>query len=301
LTIPASAPDIRWRVLPHEWAFGGFLGLTALRLAWLAGFVDPHTLAFGAFFLIGIAFALWGNRKPTPLRWRIRLLWYPSVMGLSFFALTTAVPLLKVPMADAMLSQWDRSLLGVAPAEAWSGLHSPWLTDLMVLAYLFFFYYLIFGPGWYCLYDLPRFRACFAGLFTTYALGFLGYTLLPAGGPYLSMRNLPPLDGGWLTQQMLPLINHGSNGVDVFPSIHCAASLYLLAFDFRRYRRRFWRLLLPCVALWISTVYLRYHYVVDLLGGVVIAAVGLGTAWRYERSALARAIDDQSMSVNQGM
>jgi hypothetical protein len=301
LTIPASAPDIRWRVLPHEWAFGGFLGLTALRLAWLAGFFDPHTLAFSAFFLISIALALWTNRKPTPLRWRIRLLWYPSVMGLSFFALTTAVPLLKVPMADAMLSHWDRVLLGVAPAQAWSGLHIPWLTDLMVLAYLFFFYYLIFGPGWYCLYDLPRFRACFAGLFTTYALGFVGYTLLPAGGPYLSMTGLPPLDGGWLTQQMLPLINHGSNGVDVFPSIHCAASLYLLAFDFRHYRRRFWRLLLPCVALWISTVYLRYHYVVDLLGGVVIAAVGLGTAWRYERSALARAIDDQSMSVNQGM
>jgi membrane-associated phospholipid phosphatase len=170
-----------------------------------------------------------------------------------------------------------------------------------VLAYLFFFYYLIFGPGWYCLYDLPRFRACFAGLFTTYALGFLGYTLLPAGGPYLSMSSLPPLEGGWLTRQMLPVINHGSNGVDVFPSIHCAASLYLLAFDFRHFRQRFWRLLLPCVALWISTVYLRYHYVVDLLGGVVIAAIGLITAWRYERSVLASNIDNQSMQATRGM
>ena len=62
----------------------------------------------------------------------------------------------------------------------------------MVAAYLFFFYILIFGPGWYCVHDLARFRACITGLFTTYALGFLGYTILPAGGPHLSMTQLPP-------------------------------------------------------------------------------------------------------------
>jgi hypothetical protein len=279
-------------VLPHEWAFGGFLALTTMRLVWCAGAFNPHALAFGGLFLgCCVVSTVWTDRNPTPLRWRVRLCWYPCVMCLSFYALATALPLLNVPMADGWLASWDRHLLGVTPAEALAVLHWPWLTDAMVLAYLFFFYYLIVGPGWYCVHDLPRFRACFAGLFTTYALGFLGYTLLPAGGPHLSMTSLPPLEGGWLTQTMLPVIDRGSNGVDVFPSIHCAASLYLLAFDFRHYRRRFWRLLLPCVALWISTVYLRYHYVVDLLGGTAIAAVGQITSGLYERSGLARDID----------
>ena len=213
-------------------------------------------------------------------------------MGLSFYTLATAVPLLGVPTADALLARLDYSLLGVTPALALASVHLPWFTDLMVVAYLFFFYILIVGPGWYCIHDLARFRACFAGLFTTYALGFLGYTVLPAAGPHLSMTELPPLQGGALTRLMLPLVSQGSNGVDVFPSIHCAASLYLLAFDFQHYRRRFWWLLLPCIALWVSTVYLRYHYVVDLLGGVLIAAVGIAVARAYERSGLARAIDN---------
>lgn len=287
IDVSESENKIRSRVLPHEWAFGSFLALTAGRLAVNAGFGDWHTLAFIAFTIGCIVAVIASGRAPGPIAWRIRLLWYPSVMGLSFYTLATAVPLLGVVSADAQLAQLDHSLLGFTPAVALSALHWPWFTDLMVAAYLFFFYILIFGPGWYCVYDLPRFRACIAGLFTTYAFGFMGYTLLPAGGPHLSMTSLPPLDGGWLTQAMLPVVNQGSNGVDVFPSIHCAASLYLLVFDFRHFRRRFWWLLLPCIALWMSTVYLRYHYVVDLLGGVVIAALGLATAYVYERSEMA--------------
>jgi membrane-associated phospholipid phosphatase len=64
-----------------------------------------------------------------------------------------------------------------------------------------------------------------------------------------------------------------------------------LLFDFKHYRRRFWLLLIPCIALWMSTVYLRYHYVIDLAGGVVIAAVGVFAASRYELSEMAEAID----------
>ncbi|MES2490034.1 MAG: phosphatase PAP2 family protein [Pseudomonadota bacterium] len=287
----------QWRVLPHEWAFGGFLALTAVRLAMSVGFSDWHTLAFFAFTFGCVVAVIASGRAPGPIAWRIRLLWYPSVMGLSFYTLATAVPLLGVSSADALLAQLDHSLLGFTPAVALTTVHLPWFTDLMVAAYLFFFYILIVGPGWYCVNDLTRFRACIVGLFTTYAFGFMGYTLLPAGGPHLSMTDLPPLDGGWLTQAMLPMVNQGSNGVDVFPSIHCAASLYLLIFDFRHYRRRFWWLLLPCIALWVSTVYLRYHYVVDLLGGVVIAAIGVATAYLYERSRMAREIEMQEQSA----
>lgn len=286
----------RWQVLPHEWAFGGFLALTAARLILHVGLGDWHSLAFIAFVSGCVIAVLASGRVPGPVAWRARLLWYPSVMGMSFYTLATAVPLLGIAPADALLAQLDHSLLGFTPAVALSTLHVPVFTDIMVAAYLFFFYILIFGPGWYCVHDLAYFRACITGLFTTYALGFLGYTILPAGGPHLSMPDLPPLDGGWLTQAMLPKVNQGSNGVDVFPSIHCAASLYLLAFDFRHYRRRFWWLLLPCIALWMSTVYLRYHYVVDLLGGVVIAAIGLITAYLYERSG--RAVEAAELVKN---
>jgi len=45
--------------------------------------------------------------------------------------------------------------------------------------------------------------------------------------------------------------------------------------------------------LWFSTLYLRFHYFVDLVAGVLVVAVAwFATVW-YERSALARRIDEE--------
>ena len=70
--------------------------------------------------------------------------------------------------------------------------------------------------------------------------------------------------------------------MDVFPSVHLAASLYLLLFDWQHGRRRFWIYLLPCVVLWWSTMYLRFHYFVDLLAGAAMAMAGWWMARQYE-------------------
>ena len=276
-------PDWVLMLLPHELLFGSFLVITWARLSLGMGFGAWCPLLLLACLLGSAGIIAWARRNPTPWRWRLRLLYYPVVMGISFYALQHAVPLLGVPGADALLLDWDRALLGETPAVGLGALGRPWFNDLMVLAYVFFFYYLVAGPAHYCLRDLPRFRACFAGLFTAYGLGFLGYTFLPAGGPCQVMTFETPLEGSLLTRWLLPLINAGSNGVDVFPSLHFGASFFLLAFDWQHRRSRFWWLLAPCVAMWFSTVYLRYHYFVDLLGGLVIAVMGLVAAWGCAR------------------
>ena len=63
--------------------------------------------------------------------------------------------------------------------------------------------------------------------------------------------------------------------MDCFPSLHCAVSSYILFFDRRHRRWRFWLYLVPCVGLWVSTLYLRYHYFVDLVAGFALSAAAL--------------------------
>lgn len=85
------------------------------------------------------------------------------------------------------------------------------------------------------------------------------------------------------------LVRMGSTGVDVFPSLHVAVSLFILGFDFRHNKRRFWIFLIPCVGLWCSTLYLRYHYLIDVLCGVLLASWALWIANRckpVEESAI---------------
>jgi hypothetical protein len=272
----------RVRVLPHEYVFGFFLALTWVRLLFHAGPNQVPSVAFLAYLLASGAIIFWAGRRPTPWRWRLRLLLYPALMGLSFYTLPSVLALLQVPHTDKLLVHWETVLLGSAARAPFQSWEHPLVTDAMMLAYLFFFYYLIAGPAYYCIRDLPRFRQCFVGLFTIYGLGFIGYTFLPAGGPHRYLVFPEPLPGGWVTHLTKPFVDACSNGIDAFPSIHVAVSLYLLVFDRWHYRRRFWRALAPCVALWISTVYLRYHYCVDVGAGVLLAAVGLAVVARYQ-------------------
>lgn len=266
--------------LPHEWVFCAFLSLTGIRLL-ANGTGRGWSVVFLGCLASAIAMVLWVQRNPTPWRWRVRLSFYFVIMGVCFYAMREAVPLLGTPRADNLLLQWDRDLLGETPAVVWQGWLYPWLEELAMAGYLFFFYYLLAGPGHYCIRDVQVFRKCIVGLFTLYGLAFMGYTVFPAGGPHLSMSFQTPLHGSWLLDSALNAVNRGSNAVDVFPSVHVAASFYLLLFDWQHWRRRFWWVLAPCTVLWCSTLYLRFHYFVDLLAGVSVALIGWWTAQKY--------------------
>ncbi len=287
-----TTPEDRRRklsaVLPHEWIFGTFLLLTGLRLWTHGGEARPWSYLFFACLVAALGAGFWTENHPTPWRWRVRLLLYPALMGISFYAMGAAVPLLGNDKADSLLLGWDRALVGETPALAWQYWLHPGLADIAMAGYLFFFFYLVIGPAVYCVKDLQLFRKCIVGLFTMYGLAFTGYMVLPAGGPWRWMDFDRPLHGPLLLDWMLPMVNAGSNAVDVFPSVHVAATLFLLLFDWQHGRRRFWVYLLPCLVLWWATMYLRFHYFVDLLAGTVVALAGWVMAQQYEAATKTR-------------
>jgi len=272
--------------LPHEVVFGSFLLVTWLRLTAGLGWTHPCSLIFLGCLAGALAVPFWARNEGTSFQWRTRLLYYPVVMGITFFTLGHAIRALGVPRVDELLLRWDRALLGETPGLSFQPWSRPWLNDLLMLGYLFFFYQLIAVPAAYFIRDLPRFRQCIVGLFTVYGLGFLSYTLLPAGGPHRWMSFDTPLEGPVFIRWFLGAVNSGSNGVDVFPSLHFGVSLYLLVFDWWHSRRRFWWMLAPCVIMWLSTVLLRFHYFVDLPGGLAVALCGLFVARRFARREL---------------
>lgn len=136
--------------------------------------------------------------------------------------------------------------------------------------------------------DVELLKKFVIGLFSIYGIGFLGYSLVPAAGPFVAMAGqfTVPLNGWWFTGWNTAVVTRGSNGVDVFPSLHCAVSAFLLFFDRLHKPWRFRLYLVPCVGLWCSTIYLRYHYFVDVACGFVLAAFGLWLAGRYPRQAV---------------
>jgi len=58
-----------------------------------------------------------------------------------------------------------------------------------------------------------------------------------------------------------------------FPSLHAAVSLLALGLAWRFTRHLFFVLLPVALGLWVSTIYLRHHFVVDLFAGFALAPV----------------------------
>jgi len=269
---------------PHEIIFGLFFLVAWTRLVWASGFFHPSSLTYLAYFVAGFGLMCWAQRRPTPMRWRVRVLFFAGISTGSYMSMREAIPAMYGSAAfeaDGLLRSLDKALTGGHLDFVLVAGNYPLLVDLFTGCYLFFFYYLIAGPSYYYFTDLNLFRKIGVGIFSVYGLGYLGYILVPAIGPYVM---LGVREGSLFGEAgNLFVINH-TNGFDAFPSIHFGATFFLLAFDWWHYRRRFWLLLLPTLGLWVATVFLRYHYFVDLFGGLVIALVGLWIVHEFDRA-----------------
>jgi membrane-associated phospholipid phosphatase len=184
----------------------------------------------------------------------------------------------------------DRAWFGVSPCVWAERFITPARTELMSLCYASFF---VIAPSVPLLLLIAgrrqEFRQALLGIVTCFYLGYALYIALPAAPPRLylahqfrlQIKGYPNLAYA-LSERTLSLLPADSRAA--FPSLHAAVSLLAL-FYAGRYLRRWLILLAPCaVGLWISTIYLRHHYFVDLVAGWLLAPTAMWLAPRLERS-----------------
>jgi len=188
---------------------------------------------------------------------------------------------------DATVQGWEHALFGtelsVAAARA---LPYEWLSEILHAGY--FSYYLVVPAAAVGAYLAGGDRGL-ERLTLTVSLAFfvcyLCFAVFPVAGPrYL----FPPLEGpparGPVYALVHLVIEGGSSKGTAFPSSHVAASVSALLGTWRDARRTFWILLLPVTALVIGTVYGRFHYGVDALCGLIVAAaVFAAVPWLFRR------------------
>jgi hypothetical protein len=273
-------------LLPHEWFFGAFLVILWGRLVMSVGPSDPDTLLYFGLMLVNASVIAWCRLRETTLSWQFRLWFYPVVMNVVFMNMKSSVMKVTMHKWDEVLAGFDNMLFGAILSVRSQVVITPVLTEILSFCYLLFFPYLMISCFYYAYRGLPLLRKLMVGLFTIYGLGFLGYSLVPAGGPHLAFPGdfSVPLTGWAVTRFNALIVGKGSNGVDVFPSLHCAISCYLLFFDRQHARWRHRIYLVPCVGIWLATIYLRYHYVADLTAGFILAAFALWLTNRWEKS-----------------
>jgi membrane-associated phospholipid phosphatase len=280
----------RW---PVDWLnYAMLLAMAALTLAWFEEV--PHAvwwLLFDFAAIAAVALIGWkvgrGAQKAAALT---RLAHGIVVVPLVFTEVGVLIAASRPVDHAATLEKLDRVLFfGVNPIEALERVSAPWLTEVMQW---FYTSYLLIPIGIVLLLVLRAgrelvSRSLFALLGVMY-LSYVGYYVVPAAGPNIHSNIGPPgpvaipverlytfetdLPGLWLAAPLRDwMFQVELTKKDCFPSGHVAVAIvcWILA---RRVDRRFGGLFLTlAVGVTVSTVYLRYHYVVDVLAGVLLA------------------------------
>ncbi|MCS7170369.1 MAG: phosphatase PAP2 family protein, partial [Candidatus Kapabacteria bacterium] len=133
---------------------------------------------------------------------------------------------------------------------------------------------------------------------------YLCYFALPAIGPRFTLHDFHTLEnelpGLWLTSVWRSYVNAGGgipNGVlnsqdhvhrDCMPSGHTMMTLVNLILAFRFRSRSRWFIAVVGLSLIVATVYLRYHYAVDVLAGALCALLVLWLEPRVHRLLVQR-------------
>jgi membrane-associated phospholipid phosphatase len=182
----------------------------------------------------------------------------------------------------------DAWIFGVQPCVWAERFITPALTELMQFLYLNFFWIapavsavLLWQGRW------REFRAVTLGVIACFFLGYLLYVVFPAAPPRLVLvaqftKNLRgyPVGFSSLSAEAFSLLPTDSRAA--FPSLHTAVSTLALFYAWRYARRLFFLLLPFVIGLWVSTIYLRHHYFVDLLGGWALAPIAAWLAPRID-------------------
>jgi PAP2 superfamily len=266
----AIAQDIRrglvWVVLPLALASAVRLGLEPDY--WSVRFVCWLLLIPGYAIIQSLAL-----RQAGP--WRIRL-----AVLLNFGAISVGYQMIGVALrssggwrADDLVYRGDCWIFRGDPQRFLAHLQAPWLSTITMAGYLAFGGYLVY------LFLAETFILTAAtgrlqlGLMRLYGLGFAGYLLLPAAGPAFHHPGLlHPISHSSFSARLQPWVLGNCSRVDVCPSIHAAVCCFMLIWTYQHHRRLFPYLVLPSAALLLGTVYLQYHYVIDVPFGLLLGA-----------------------------
>jgi len=230
------------------------------------------------------------QRYVTPLLYRV--VTYGCVQ-ITYFMFAQLLPLVNPRALDHRLYNLDLQLFGVEPAAYFDRFVTPITTEWFAFFYFSYFFVL-------ALHVLPilfltrraRVLAEFAmGMILLFCIGHTLYILVPGYGPYKAMPELfqHQLSPGIWWNTTKNLVAHGGAQKDIFPSLHTAAPTFLVLFSFHRRGQLPFRYTWPLVAFFganivIATMFLRWHYVIDVIAGLLTVAVLLPLGnWLYSR------------------
>lgn len=292
-------------LLPHEWVIIGYALLTlAVIMVCATSYANPEAMIWTRVKLVTATLGLWGLYRLVPCRIMmfIRIVtqvillgeWYPDTYEINSI----------LPNLDHIVASWEQSLFGYQPAQLFSETMSQWwFSETMHIGYASYYFLLVTIPLLYFINHYQEFQRTGFIILTSFFLFYLFFDMVPVAGPqyYFQAIGLDKVAAGVFPEMGTYFSNHqecleipgvhgpfrylvqiahdaGERPTAAFPSSHVGAAtvVFFLAIRYCRIRHS-WKTMYWYTPLYVSlcfaTVYIKAHYAVDALAGLVFGTV----------------------------
>jgi membrane-associated phospholipid phosphatase len=217
--------------------------------------------------------------------------WYPMIIILYIFKnVYLLVKYIKPEDIDALLIRIDFGMFGVNPTQWIYQFSNPSLTEFLEVIYILYYLVIpVYGIQLYTKKKYEDFKFSVFVLFVGFYLAYTLYLIFPAIGPRFYLHDFysiqTELPGIFLTEPLRAILDFAESipaGVpnpqdyvqrDAMPSLHAEVAILLAYLSKKMKLKSFYLYLIYCVLMLIATVYLRYHYVIDLVAGALLAVM----------------------------
>ncbi|HXX65937.1 MAG TPA: phosphatase PAP2 family protein [Polyangiaceae bacterium] len=218
----------------------------------------------------------WGSAASS-LIYRLAVL---GAVLASFFQLREILPAVSPWAEDARIYALDLRVFGFEPCLWMDRFVSRRTTEWF--AFFYFFYFLILTvhilPMLLIERDTRLLGSFSVGALLVFLTAHLVYMAVPGWGPYWYLRASfgHPLVGGTFWRLVREAVEAGGAQKDIFPSLHTAAPTFLAIFSFGHRNRAPFKYTWGPMAFFatqiiIATMFLRWHYLLDVVAGVILA------------------------------
>lgn len=291
-----------------EWVIVAYMAITLLIVLFCyTRLQHPDSMVWGRVRIVSLTVGLWAAYRFVPCRMMLFIRVLVEMLMLGWWYTDTYSINSLFPNLDHVVASCDQSLFGCQPALLFAQRFShPVVSEFLEISYVAY-YPIIFAV---CLfYFFNRYkefgRCCFVIMASFFSF-YLFFDLVPVAGPMyyypaIGMDNVVngvfPAVGdyfcnnlymmkapGWadgIGYQLIADVHGGERPTGAFPSSHIGLSVVCAMLAAKTRNKTLILSILPfCVGICFATVYIRAHYAIDAVVGL-LAGFALYAFWAW--------------------
>lgn len=295
-------------LLALEWVIVAYAAITLLiALFCYTKLQNPDAMVWGRIRVVAVTIGLWIVYRLVPCKATMFLRVLIQMLLLGWWYTDTYSINCLFPNLDHIIASWDQYIFGFQPALVFAErVTQPVISEFLEISYASYYPIIITVCLYYFFARYKEFEKCCFIITAAFFTYYLFFDIIPVAGPmyyypaigmgkvvkgifpaignyfttHLSMMKAPGWTDG-IGYQLITSIHGSERPTGAFPSSHIGITVVSMFLAARTRNKTLFFILLPfAIGICFATVYIRAHYGIDAIVGL-LSGIALYIFWAW--------------------